>query len=141
MGCSSCRSMERHNLCFFQFASERRSSRMSCGFSSPVGVEARRKSPCSCSRRRSKQVNLVFGRCNRPWGKSPKLCGSFDDESNRSVFRCMSPPETRMSCRATTGVSVVLLTSGKPAVEPANRAPWCMIMITRKKLVWRLHEY
>ena len=21
------------------------------------------------------QVNLVYGRCNRPWGKSPKLCG------------------------------------------------------------------
>ena len=26
MGCSSCRSMERHNLCFFQFASEQRVS-------------------------------------------------------------------------------------------------------------------
>ena len=59
----SCSGMERrHNLCFFQFASERRV------FFAVVylvsSVEARMMSPCSCSRRRSKLTwctTVVFG--------------------------------------------------------------------------------
>ena len=52
---------KRHSLCFSGLASERRVSRVLYGSSSPVGVEAGR-SPCSCSGRRSKQVNLVYDR-------------------------------------------------------------------------------
>ena len=53
------------------FASERSVSRMSYGSSSPVGVEARRKSPYSWSRRRSK-LTWVYGRQLRAMAKVSK---------------------------------------------------------------------
>jgi len=55
---------------------ERRVSRMSYGSSSPVGVEARRKSPCSWSRRRSKLTWCTTGVAGVVgMGKVSKLCG------------------------------------------------------------------
>jgi len=51
---------KRHSLCFSSLASEQRDSHMSYGSSSPVCVEARR-SPCSCSRRRSKLTWCTAG--------------------------------------------------------------------------------
>jgi len=77
VGCS-CSSMERrHNLCFFQFASERSVSRMSYGGSSSPTPWKRGSPLAPVVVVGEGQVNLgvrpwlVSG----PWSKSPKLCG------------------------------------------------------------------
>jgi len=70
-GCR-CSSMERrHNLCFFQFTSERRVS-LACRMAPRLQLVWKRGPLAPVVGER--QVNLV-SRPVWPWGKSPKLCG------------------------------------------------------------------
>ena len=71
-----------------------------------------------------------------PWPKSPNFV--VDDESNRSSgcdCSSVSRPELTWTSTGTTGVPVVLLTSVEAGEAGLKSA---MVLITRKKLVWRL---
>jgi len=79
-----------------------------CGTSSPVGVEAR--SPCSCGSGRRRASKLTW--CTAgvvAMGKVSKalwlihLISMYQIDLPVASPVSISPPETRMSCRATTG--------------------------------------